>query len=414
MQGVRRVMGFLRIPFARDFQLETHCPLVQRPEFVNSVLVRSACPGSEFSVFGSTVPGACNGLRYGSMSQIKSLCTLQVDDTKREKRDPQKLYNDIVASLEKKIMPYPSLLQELIRSSSTAAEVTIAMRAAELLRIYRTVERSEQGNHSKEVTHMMVAAYLRAGDTHNALKLVGRKNSLGFTSSIGSVHLLLKHSKFHKDVQLMRRILHAMKANDILATATTADIILRQCKEVGETKLMFTLAKDYIKQGLTFHESLFDVLISSAANAGDVKFVYAIQDRRAKQGLLHTTASAVSMAKALVLKSKPKDAALVIKDHCPGGEKRERYLSILVKVWPLQLITSLNVETKEEYLQKLKENVGTMFDSLRELGLEFSVDVGKDFAQGKGSDSKAQKEVKSRSSENPGDVNLYTEGETSL
>lgn len=392
MQGVRRALQLLRIPFKRNCQFETHNPLVQRTEFV--------LPVWRDSVFG---------LHYGS---VKGLCTLQGDGSKQKKRDPQELgdgskpkkrdpqelYNEIVASLEKKIMPYPMSLQELIRSCSSAAEVALAMRAAELVRVYRTVERKEKGNHTKEVTHMMVAAYLRADDTHNALKLLWRQNPWGFTSSIGSAHLLLKHSKFKKDVQLMRRILRAMEANDVRATQTTADIILRQCKEAGETELMFSLARNYIKQGLTFHESLFDVLISTAANSGDVALVKEIQDWRDKQGLLHTTASAVSMAKAFVLESKPKEAALVIKDHCPGGEKRERYLSILVKVWPLQL-------NKDEYLHKLKENVGLLFDCLRELGLEFSsIDVGKDFAQGKGSDSKAQKEVKSSTSEQTGDL----------
>lgn len=410
MQGVRGAIRFLRIPFARDCQLEKHNPLVQRT--AHSVLVRSAWRVSEFSEFGSSLPG-CNGSHlhnYGSMSRVEGLCsqpTLQGEETKQKKRpsgDPQKLYNDIVASLEKKVMPFPKVLQELIRSSSTASEVALAMRAAELLRIFRTVELGEKGNHTKEFSHMMVAAYLRAGDTHNALKLLWRQNAFGFPSSLGSAHLLLKHSKFHKDMKLMRRILRAMEANDIRATQTTADIILRQCKEAGEKDLMFSLAKNYNKQGLRFHESLFDVLISSAANTGDVKFVHEIQDWRDKQGLLHTTASAVSMAKALVLESKPKDAAMVIKDHCPDGEKRERYLSILVKVWPLQLITSLKVETKDEYLQKLKEDVVSMFDSFKELGLAFSIDVSKDFAQGKGSDSKAQKEVKSSSSEETEDV----------
>lgn len=414
MQGVRRAIRFLRIPFSRDFHFETNNPFVGRSQFVYGVRVRGV---SEFSVFGSTSPGGCNGLHHGSMSQVKSLCTLQVEVPKQTvevptqpKKDPQQLYNDIVASLEKKILPYPSALQELIRSSSTSSEVALAMRAAELVRVFRTVQNGETVNHTREVTNMMVAAYLRFGDSNNALKLLQKQNHLGFTCNIGSVNLLLKHSKFHKNVSLMRKVLRVMETNDIQATQATADILLRQCKQAGETELMFSLAKGYIKQGLTLHQSLLDVLISSAANAGDVKLVYEVQNWRDNQGLVHSTASAVSVAKALLLESKPKEAALMIKDHCPDGDKRERYVTILVKVWPLQLVSAGNAESKEEYLRKLKENVVSMFDSLKELGLEFSVDVDKEFAQGKGSDSKAQKEVKSRSNEQTWD----TEDETSL
>lgn len=364
MQGVRRAIRLLRPPS----YFETSNPFTRNTDIVNS---------------------RTSALQYG-------LCTLQGgEETKQQKKDPQELYNEIANSLENKVMPYPSTLQELIRSCSTASEVALATRAAELLRTYKQVELQEKkGKHTKEVTHMMVAAYLRANDSHNALKLLSRENP-SFVSSIGSAHLLLKYSKAHKDVSLMHRILRSMKANDIRATQTTADIILRQCKEAGESELMFTLARSYIKQGLTFHESLFDVLISSAANAGDSKLVYEIQGWREKQSLVHTTASAVSLAKALVLDCKLDAAALVIKDHCSDHEKRDRYLSIMVKVWPLQLITSRNLEKEDEYLQKLKADVKSFFDCLKGLGLEFSFDVGNEFAKGKGSDSKAQKEVKS-------------------
>jgi hypothetical protein len=67
----------------------------------------------------------------------------------------------------------------------------------------------------------------------------------------------------------------------------------------------------------------------------------------------------------------------------------------MVKVWPLQLTTLLNVESPEEYLRSLKDDVVCMFDSLQNLGLTFpAFDVSKNFAQGKGSGSIAQKEVK--------------------
>lgn len=137
-----------------------------------------------------------------------------------------------------------------------------------------------------------------------------------------------------------------------------------------------------------------------------MKLVHEIQRWRDKQGLVHTTASAVSMAKALVLEGKPKEAAKLINEHCPDDrnnltkdetlrEKRDRYLGILVKVWPLQLVTALKIEAKEEYLRKLKVDVACMFDALKDLGLTIEgIDVGENFAQGKGSNSAAQKEVK--------------------
>ena len=414
MQGVRRGVRFLRIPSAREWGLENHVPCVQRGALTQSsgAIVRSSCDVLEFFLFHSSMSArlCANGLELhenGFRSQFMGMCTetpLQGEARFRKAGptgDPRKLYEDMVASLAKKVIPYPNQLQELIRSASTASEVALAMDAAVRVRQEMMLETGKmEVRHTKEVTHMMVAAFLRAGDKQSALKLLWRKNPDGFTTSIGTAHLLLKHAKLHKSVKFMRHVVRVMAANDVRLTQTAADIILRLCKESGEIDLMFSLAKDYHKAGLTFQDSLFDVLISNAANAGDPKVVHEIQTWRDKQGLKHTTASAVSVAKALVLERKPKEAALMINDHCPADdasktEKRERYLSIMVKVWPLQLVSSLNVESKEEYLQKLKKDVACMIESLRDFGLTLrTFDVSENFAQGKGSDSAAQKEVK--------------------
>ena len=410
MQGVRGGIRLLRI-------LENHASCVQRGALAQSsgVIAGSACDVPEFFSFGSTLSaGLCgNGLQLhekGFGSQLMGMCTqtgLEGEATVRKSTRPtgdvQKLYEEMVASMEKQVIPNPHQLQELIRSASTASEVAVAMEAAGRVRQEMMVESGKKElHHTKEVTHMMVAAFLRAGDTQSALRLLWKKNPDGFTTSVGSANLLLKHAKFHKDVKFMRQVLRAMAANDVRPTQTSADMIIRMCKEGGETDLMFSLAKDYHKAGLTFHDSLLDVLISNAANAGDPKLVHEIQTWRVKQGLQHTTASAISMAKALILERKPKEAALMIKDHCPANnavkiEKRELYLGIMVKVWPLQLITSPNVESRDEYLMKLKEDVVSMFSSLKDLGIVFpTFDVNEKFAQGKGSGSAAQKEVKVR------------------
>lgn len=405
MQGVRRGIMFLRISFAREWKVENHGPCVQREGLTQSsvVVVRSVCDVPEFFSFGSPLWGG--PYEIGFRSQFMCTQTAVEEEVKvpttRPTADPQKLYEDLVASMDEKVIPNPHQLQELIRSASTAPEVALAMDAADRVRRERMLDMGKKElYHTKEVTHMMVAACLRAGEMQSGLKMLWRKNPDGYTTSIGSAHLLLKHAKFHKDVKFMRQVLRAMVANDVRATQTTADIALRLCKEGGEIELMFSLAKDYHKAGLTFHDSLFDVLISNAANAGDPTFVHEIQTWRDKQGLRHTTASSVSVAKALILERKPREAALIINDHCPANdapktEKRERYLGIMVKVWPLQLVTSLSVESREEYLRKLKEDLACMFDNLKDLGLTFrKLDVTENFAQGKGSGSAAQKEVK--------------------
>ena len=393
MQRVRRGIRFLRM-------LENHTPCVQRGALTQS---------SDVSDFFSG--GLCaNGMQLqgnGFRLQVMGMCTqvgLEGEARVRKGKatgDAQKLYEDMVASLEKSVIPNPHQLQELIRSASTASEVALAMEAAGRVRRELMLETGKKElHHTKELTHMMVAACLRGGDTQSALKLLWRKNPDGFTTSVGSANMLLRHAKLHKDVKFMRQVLRAMAANDVRPTQTTADLILRLCKEGGEINLMFSLAKEYHTAGLTFHDSLFDVLISNAANVGDPKLVHEIQTWRVKQGLQHSTASAVAMAKALILEQKPKEAAAMINDYCPASDtsmtgKRELYLGIMVKVWPLQLTTSLNVESPEEYLRSLKDDVVCMFDCLKNLGLTFpAFDVSENFAQGKGSGSVAQKEVK--------------------
>jgi hypothetical protein len=54
-----------------------------------------------------------------------------------------------------------------------------------------------------------------------------KKNADGFTTSVGSANMLLRHAKLHKDVKFMRQVLCAMAANDVRPTQTTADLILR-------------------------------------------------------------------------------------------------------------------------------------------------------------------------------------------
>jgi hypothetical protein len=145
--------------------------------------------------------------------------------------------------------------------------------------------------------------------------------------------------------------------------------------------------------GVSFKQPLYDIIISAAANSGDVNQVHEVQNWREERGFSHTTASAFSLAKALVIDGKPEEAAIIIDDKCKDAEKRDMYLGIMVKVWPLLVGTKVDEEGKETFLQDLKEKLIAMSVKLSQLGCNFKVDVNEDFAKGKGSKSKAQEEA---------------------
>ena len=305
----------------------------------------------------------------------------------------ESILKELNDSIRQKRMPEASLLPSLLQNCATPADVKLAFDAVDRLRRLRAVQGLQKSNFSKHVAQLMAEACIQAGDPHAALRTLMKRNIYGFTPSLDQAHLLLKHALGQKDANLMLKVLRTMVASEVFPTPVSAELIIRTCKDAGNTELLFQMAREMRVNGVALKKPLFDMLIATAANIGDVKIVHEVQQWREEQGMGHSTASAFALAKALVLDGKSEEAARMIIDHCKDAEKREIYLQIMVKVWPLQVGAKVEEEGKETFLEDLKKKVVVMSESLMQAGCNVPVDVNEDFAKGSGNKSKAEDEI---------------------
>lgn len=305
----------------------------------------------------------------------------------------ERVYQELNDSIRQKRMPQASLLPSLLQNCATPADVKLAFDAVERLRRLKAVQGHQMSNYGKHMALMMVEACIRSGDPQAALPTLKKRNVYGFTPSLDLGHLLLKHALAQKDTKLMLKVLRTMVASEVFPTPVSAELIIRTCKDAGNTELLFQLAKEMRVNGVALKKPLFDMLVATAANIGDIQQVHEVQEWREEQGIEHTTASAFALTKALVLDGKSDEAARMILDHCKDSEKRDLYLQIMVKVWPLQVGAKVGEEGKQSFLEDLKKKVAIMCESLTQSGCSVPVDVNEDFAKGGGSKSKAGDEV---------------------
>lgn len=305
----------------------------------------------------------------------------------------ERLYKELTETVAKRRMPDASKLPSLLQNCANPVDVKLALDAAAALRNLKAVQGQQKANYSGHMAQLMVEACIRSGDPLSGLKTLWKKNQYGFTPSIEQAHLLFKHALEQKDTRLMLKIMQTMVTNNLRPTPGSADYIIRICKESGNIELLLKVAKELQMNGVVFKKALYDVVISCAANVGDVTFVHEVQAWREDQKFDHTTASAFSLAKALVLDGKSQEAAELISEHCKDVDKRDIYLSIMVKSWPLEVAAKLEEERKGVFLQELKEKVVAFCESLTELGCRVPGNVSEDFGKGKGSSSKAQVEL---------------------
>lgn len=305
----------------------------------------------------------------------------------------ERVYKELNESIRQKRMPQASLLPSLLQNCTTPADVKLAFDAVDRLRSLKAVQGHQMGNYSKHMALLMVEACIRSGDPQAAVPTLKKRNVYGFTPSLDQAHLLLKHALGQKDTKLMLKVLRTMVASEVFPTPVSAELIIRTCKDAGNTELLFQIAKEIRVNGVTLKKPLFDMLVATAANIGDVKQVHEVQQWREEEGMEHTTASAFALAKALILAGNSEEAARMILDHCKDAEKRDHYLQIMVNVWPLQVGAKVGEEEKESFLEGLKTKVVTMCEILTQSGCNVPVDVKEDFAKGGGSKSKAGDEV---------------------
>ncbi|KAG6546931.1 hypothetical protein Mapa_011547 [Marchantia paleacea] len=291
----------------------------------------------------------------------------------------EKIHNELVETMKGQRIPQSALVFSLLESCSSPQDVKLALDAVARLRTTKAVQGQQQANFGSKLSQSVLDACLRAKDAENALKTIWEHNIYGFTASSESANQILAYARAQQDVLLMQKTLRTMSLNSVTPTRATAEIALRICKDQGNHKLLHALAKEFHQSGLKFSTGLYDICISTSANAGDTKHALEVQQWRSKCKLPFTTATTFALAKVQLLKRKPKDAAQLIQAHVQESEEKDMYLRILVRAWPVEVLSRKKRSVIEG---NLREDVGAMLDELRALGCNVKVDVA-EFGTGK-------------------------------
>ncbi|KAL2650529.1 hypothetical protein R1flu_018657 [Riccia fluitans] len=291
----------------------------------------------------------------------------------------KKIYSELLETMKGHRIPSSTLVFSLLESCTTPDDVRLALDAVARLRTTKAVLGHQQANFGPRLSQSVLDACLRANDTNNAMKTIWEHNIYGFTACSESANQILTYARAQQDIVLMQKTLRTMSLNSLAPTRATAEIALRLCKDQGNEKLLFALAKEFHEGGVKFSSALYDVCLSTAANAGETKHALEVQQWRLKHNLPYTTASTFGLAKVLLLRRKPKRAAELIHTYVQDSEEKDMYMKVLVRAWPAEVLSR---KKKSVIEANLREDIGILLDELKALGSNVKVDTA-EFGTGK-------------------------------
>lgn len=300
-------------------------------------------------------------------------CSSEVQDIHK------KITNEIQG---KRTVPL-SLLRTLLEQCKVPEDVALAFQVLQDYRIYRSSKARVKQNFNENIAVLVVLASLRTRAYDLGLKALWKHNVYGLSPCLGTAHLFLSHAKHEKDLDLMQKTFKVMTENSLMPTSQTADIMIRLCKEKDDLKLMLDLAREFLENGVRLSPPVFDILISTAANFGCIEETFKVQSWREEAGLNHTIASVFALAKAHILQGKPHAAVELISTHCQDTVKVNKYLTMLVRAWPSELLSRKEEIKQEDSFSTLRENVLSLVEALSKKYYGLSIDAAEDFAKGK-------------------------------
>ncbi|KAH7302755.1 hypothetical protein KP509_23G085800 [Ceratopteris richardii] len=263
--------------------------------------------------------------------------------------------------------PVPrEILCSILEQCNSKEDVKLAFKLLQELRVHRASKNRIKHNFKDHISALAVSASLRSKSYGLGLRALWKHNVYGLSPNLHNAHLFLSHAMKEKDMDLMRRTFETMLKNMIIPTTQTADILIRICRDNQEIELMFTLADEFLQNEIKLGSSVYDILISTAANFGDIEKCFKAQKWRENAGLDHTMASSFAIAKAYILKGEPQVAVDIVMKHCKDKARINKYLDMLVKSWPAELSGKKqdNLEEGVDNLLNLKENVQQFTEAL--------------------------------------------------
>ncbi|XP_020596365.1 uncharacterized protein LOC110036301 [Phalaenopsis equestris] len=293
----------------------------------------------------------------------------------------QEIYTKLLKSVEAKTMPPNALLWSLIEKCSNKEDINLLFQILQRLRVFRLSSLRIHANFNCHLCLKVTEACIRSNALEYGMKALWKHNVYGLTPSISSAHRLLLHAKEHNDVKLMEKIMDVLKKNLLPLQPGTADIVFSICYNANNWELLSKYAKRFLKAGVKLHRPAYDNLMEFAAKMGDSKSIWKTEQHRSKHLKWHTFGTGFACAKAYLIERKPDSAAAVIShfyQELPDAKKPyiADEVQKLVSEWPSELIRTKMGEDKEDIAESLRSDLPVMVSSLRNLGVDVTVDLG--------------------------------------
>lgn len=277
------------------------------------------------------------------------------------------------------------LVRNILEQSHSSEDVNLAFQTLHDYRVYRSSKARVKQSFNQNISSLAVSASLRSKSYGLGLKALWKHNIFGLSPTIENAHMFLSHARREKDMDLMKKTLRTMVKNLVLPTTQTADIVIRTCKDSGDLKSMFGLMNEFLQNGVVLNSAVFDILIATAANFGSLEKVFEAQKFREDAGLDHTMASAFAIAKAHILQGEPQTGADLILQRCKDKVKVNKYLGMLVRAWPSELLSrkeQAQIEVDDGFTEQLKDNVSLFAKTLSKDFRGVSIDAEQEFGKG--------------------------------
>lgn len=275
----------------------------------------------------------------------------------------QELYAQIEACLKERVAPRRADVRQLLRSCAGPADVELALSALRRVRHKNAVVRKQTHKYSPEVAEELVRACIRAGAADKAMAALEKSNPLGLTFTPHAAQLLLADAVEAGDLPRLQGIVRRTVAAGLRPSCRTAGAALEACQRAGDVGRLLRLGGEFHTAGVALGVGQYDLMLTSAANAGRAGQVLEVQAWREARGFPHTPASRAALVKALILKHKVEEAAQLLASKVEVVEEPGSWWEL--RTWAKQLPKDADGESKPMAMEALETHIQILEATLK-------------------------------------------------
>ncbi|XP_024540219.1 uncharacterized protein LOC9634509 [Selaginella moellendorffii] len=302
----------------------------------------------------------------------------------------QEMYDKMMLQMSKGDTFSKADLFELFHACKTRADINLCLKLLERLHKFRAAQLKVFRNFNADISELVAKAFTQINEPKYALRVFTRYNRFGLTPDIKASHKLLEYASDKFDIGLSFDILRHMRENSQRPNADSAHLFIKQGMKTKRAVVFLDVAREFHLNDVQLHPTTYDICLVCAANAGRAKDVMEIQKYREQYKIPPSPSSTFSLAKALLLKAKPEDAAKLIHEECKDEEVLGKYIKSMVRLWPVKLATCHTGSRKsaKSSMRFVRDMLVKMLGSLSSLGVKVDIDIEQNFGAAKGSGDK--------------------------